>query len=92
MVRCGCATAVALLNLQARDRLVRREVTVIDYLIEPSGLVIQHLSERSTRRDASSQVSVATRFVFKTKHDVRQFVFAEESEGYSFEGKKCLYG
>jgi hypothetical protein len=62
-----------------------------DYTIESSGLIIQHTSERSTRRAPKPPYpAIGARLAFKTKHDVEQFVAAGEREGFVFEGKQFL--
>jgi hypothetical protein len=65
---------------------------MIDYRIEPDGLVVGHLSERSTRRGSGPQPCIGARLAFKTKYDTAQFVRAGEAEGFIFEGKEFLTG
>lgn len=67
-----------------------RVIAVTDYTIEPSGLVIQHSSERSTQRTPPPHPDVGARLVFRTKSDARRFVAAGEHEGFVFEGKQYL--
>lgn len=62
-----------------------------DYRIEPDGLVIQYVSEKSTLRTSPpGRVKIGARLAFKTQHDTRQFVVAGEREGFVFEGKEFL--
>jgi hypothetical protein len=65
-----------------------------DYRIEPDGLVIDFLSERSTQRTppSSTGIHVGARLAFKTKHDTAEYVRVAEREGFTFEGKEFIAG
>jgi hypothetical protein len=72
----------------------RQFMAAADYRIEPDGLVIVFLSERSTQRTppSSARIQIGARMAFKTKHDTAQFVRAGEREGFKFEGKEFIAG
>lgn len=69
------------------------EESSADYRIDPDGLVVVLLSERSTHRASPpGRIKVGSRIAFRTQHDTKQFVQAAESEGFTFEGKEYLAG
>lgn len=62
-----------------------------DYRIEPDGLMIVFLSERSTKRSRPpGLIPIGSKLAFKTQYDTTQFVIAGEREGFSFDGKEYL--
>jgi hypothetical protein len=63
-----------------------------DYRIETEGTVLVLESERATQRGKGPKPQRGARLVFKTKHDVAEFVKAGESEGFKFEGKEFIVG
>lgn len=65
-----------------------------DYRIEPDGLVVAFLSERSAQRTpaSSARIQVGARLAFKTKHDTAEYVRVAEREGLTFEGKEFIAG
>jgi hypothetical protein len=60
-----------------------------DFKIDPDGMAIKFLSERSTRR-GTGQPKVGARIVFRSKDETAEFVRAAESEGFTFEGRVFL--
>ena len=65
---------------------------VTDYRIEQDGLVVEHLSERSTKRAMGPNPKIGARLAFKSRHDAAEFVRVGEAEGFTFEGKEFLAG
>lgn len=79
-------------NSKPKDSAPRHnQADAADYRIEPDGLVVQYLSERSRLRTSPpGRMKVGARLAFKTQHDTREFVVAGECEGCVFEGKHFL--
>jgi hypothetical protein len=62
-----------------------------DYRIEPDGTAIILLIATATRQTYDeNHPARATRFSFRSKHEIADFVQAGESHGFTFDGKEFL--
>ena len=63
-----------------------------DYRIEPDGLIVALLSDRSISRGVGQRPRIGSRLAFRTKTSLAEFVLSSEAEGFTFDGKEHLSG
>ncbi len=61
-----------------------------DYQITPDGTAVVIQSERATQRGTGPKPLLGWRIVFRTRHELAEFVRASEAEGFTFDGKQFL--